>query len=558
MLTNRQISSAREGMQRVLLGMIVASAVLGSTAGPSWGGTYTVQSCRDSAGRPAATSDASGGWTYGTTGQTGLTAVNRCPGVGRDLVAAVNGPWSFPIGARAWWRFVAPPHTVIDSFGLWFSGYARPWNGSNQGVVAINGSHSGRIATFDGQGSMPSQLFRLGERHDTYLELLAACDAPQGFPDCAAGQNHAEVHVERSEVTLIDTEPPSSGTVGGSAPESRTWVGVQHFAFGATDQGGGVYQVMLDVDGVQAFTRTIDDWGGRCVDITAQARYFLFPQPCLTSLDALVPVDSAQLPPGDHEITLRISDAAGNLRTVYSGRKTIVAPPRRIGPGSDPAERGAANGENASDDAKLGVRWTRTKRATLIAPYGRRNVIRGRLTTAAGAGIRSAKIELVTAIDGRRGAPLDKGGARTRRDGRFTLILPRNASSRALMLRYRSHVNDTVAIAEATLGLKVKAGVKLGVTPRTATQGRSVRITGRLVGGPIPRSGKVVELQARNPGGRWITFRTVRASRRGRFSTRYTFRQGGPALYLMRARVRAADDYPYATGASHVARVRVR
>jgi hypothetical protein len=164
----------------------------------------------------------------------------------------------------------------------------------------------------------------------------------------------------------------------------------------------------------------------------------------------------------------------------------------------------------------------------------------------------------MTAIDGRKAPPLDKGGARTRRDGRFTVILPRNASSRALTLRYRSHLNDTVSIAEATLGLKVRAGVKLRVSPHTAIKGRSVKLTGRLVGKPIPRGGKVVELQARSPGGRWITFRTIRAKRSGRFATRYTFQRGGPAVYEMRARVRAADDYPYATGASRIARVRVR
>jgi hypothetical protein len=33
---------------------------------------------------------------------------------------------------------------------------------------------------------------------------------------------------------------------------------------------------------------------------------------------------------------------------------------------------------------------------------------------------------------------------------------------------------------------------------------------------------------------------------------------GGPTIYEMRARVRAADDYPYATGVSRRVRVRVR
>ena len=138
------------------------------------------------------------------------------------------------------------------------------------------------------------------------------------------------------------------------------------------------------------------------------------------------------------------------------------------------------------------------------------------------------------------------------------IILPRDVSSRTLVLRYRSHANDTVAAAERVLALKVRAGVSLAVRPRVATRGDTVRLSGRLNGRPLPQGGKVIEMQARSPGQSWITFRTVRTARRGRFATSYTFRQGGPARYEMRARVRATDDYPFATGFSRPVRVRVR
>ena len=294
------------------------------------------------------------------------------------------------------------------------------------------------------------------------------------------------------------------------------------------------------------------------MDTTLGQRVFRYPQPCLTSVDALVPVDASALPAGDHDVALRVSDVAGNLRTVYAARKTIVAPGRTIGPGSPLAERGAANGDNAADAVRLTARWARTKRSTLIGPFGRREVIRGRLTDATSAGIRNARIELLTAIDHRAGQPIDKGGARTRGDGRFTVILPRDVSSRTLVLRYRSHANDTVTAAERVLALKVQAGARLTVTPRLATRGQTVRLRGRLAGRPLPVGGKVVELQARSPGQAWLTFRTVRTTRRGRFATSYIFRRGGPALYEMRARVRATDDYPFATGFSRAVRVRVR
>jgi hypothetical protein len=210
--------------------------------------------------------------------------------------------------------------------------------------------------------------------HDQWMGLGVACDGPAGYPDCPPNETHASATIWSSEVALADELPPSAGPATGSAAASPTWQGVELFAFPATDQGGGVYQVILDVDGATALTRTVDEWGGRCVDTTAGQRVFRYPRPCLTSVDALVPVDANALPAGDHDVTLRISDAAGNLRTVYSARKTIVAPAKRIGPGSDLAERGAANGDNASDAARLTARWVRTRKATLIGPYGRRQV----------------------------------------------------------------------------------------------------------------------------------------------------------------------------------------
>jgi hypothetical protein len=543
---------------RYFTALILAVTAVLVAACTASAGTYTVLSCQDRDGRPTPASDGAGGWVPGSSGEVGLASLDRCAGAARDLEAVVSGPWSYPVGARAWWRFTAPADTLIDTFAIRYSSYTRPWDNRNEGLVAVFGSATGRIASLEGLGSAPEAWLSLGGLHDGYVQVHAQCDGPTGFPNCDANQVHAEVHIVRSEVALADESPPSAGPASGSAVAAATWQGTQLFAFPATDQGGGVYQAILDVDGATVLTRTVDEWGGRCVDTTAGQRVFRYPRPCLTSVDALVPVDANALPAGDHDVTLRISDAAGNLRTVYSARKTIVAPARRIGPGSDLAERGAANGDNASDAARLTARWVRTRRATLTGPYGRRQVIRGRLSDQAKVGIGNARIELLTAIDDRAGAPLDKGGARTRGDGRFTLILPRDASSRTLVLRYRSHANDTVAVAERTLRLKVRAGVRLRVAPRVAGRGQTVRLSGRLVGRPVPKSGKIVELQARSIGARWLTFRTVRAKRSGRFATRYTFRLGGPAVYEMRARVREADDYPYATGASRVVRVRVR
>jgi hypothetical protein len=506
--------------------------------------TYTVMSCKDRAGAAAPISDAAGGWVGGGTGGLGLDSFDACGEPGRGLLASVSGPWPHPVGSMAWWRFVAPPGTLVEGADVFHRGYARPYDGVNRGVIALRGAAAGELAHHWGEGPIAARWFSARGLHDAWIQATAQCDGPVGRPDCPAGTEHASIEVLRSEVLLSDPSPPDAGPASGSAVASGSWEGRQVFAFAATDAGSGVYQAIVSVDGAPVLASTIDDWGERCVDTTVGGRVFRYPQPCLTSVDALVVVDAAGLPVGDHEVALQVTDAAGNARTVYSARKTIGA--SRAGE-VPPPSGGAASRAPA---ARLRARWVATSRVTLTAPYGRRNVIRGRVTSVAGAGIGGARVQLVSAIDGRPGARLDKGGARTRRDGRFTLILPADASSRILVLRYRG--------ASRTLRLRVRAGVRLTVAPRTSARGRTIAIDGRLVGRPRPASGKVVELQARTARGRWSTFRTVRAARTGRFATRYTFHHSGPATYLLRARVREADDYPYATGSSRPVRVRVR
>jgi hypothetical protein len=86
--------------------------------------------------------------------------------------------------------------------------------------------------------------------------------------------------------------------------------------------------------------------------------------------------------------------------------------------------------------------------------------------------------------------------------------------------------------------------------------GRPVRFEGR-VGRPVPRQGKLVEVQAHFRG-RWRTISTVRARRDGRWRFRYVFRTTGqPAGYRLRARVPVEAGYPFSAGRSRPVRVTV-
>jgi hypothetical protein len=90
----------------------------------------------------------------------------------------------------------------------------------------------------------------------------------------------------------------------------------------------------------------------------------------------------------------------------------------------------------------------------------------------------------------------------------------------------------------------------------TTVGGRPVLFGGR-VSTPVPRGGKLVEVQAHFRG-RWRTISVVRARRGGRWRFRYTFQTSPwPAHHRMRARVPAEAGYRFAAGSSRPVRVTV-
>ena len=361
------ISRRYVAMLAVCLGVMCSGP-----SAPAWAGNYTVLACRDRGGASLPLNDASGGWQAGSTGGPGLDAVDRCEVTSHGFLATVSGIWPHAVGQHGLVALRATVGHLVEGADILYSGYSRTYDGQNRGIIYLNGAQAGYLATSFGEGAIAARWAIWRGLHDSWLQATAQCDGAAGSADCPAGMVHATVEILRSEILLADTSPPTAGSASGSAVTSPTWQGTMTFAFPAADDGGGVYQAILEVDGAPVLARTIDDWGGRCVDTTPGQRVFRYPRPCLTSVDALVPVDASALPVGDHDVALRVSDAAGNVRTVYAARKTIVAPGRSIGPGSALAERGAANGDNASDAVRLTARWARTQRSTLTGPFGRR------------------------------------------------------------------------------------------------------------------------------------------------------------------------------------------
>lgn len=95
-----------------------------------------------------------------------------------------------------------------------------------------------------------------------------------------------------------------------------------------------------------------------------------------------------------------------------------------------------------------------------------------------------------------------------------------------------------------------------GVRQLAIAGGRPLLLQGRI-GRPVPRHGKLVEVQAHFRG-RWRTISAVRARRDGSWRFRYVFRTTGlRTAYRMRARVPVEAGYPFAVGVSRPVRVTV-
>jgi len=421
----------------------------------------------------------------------------------------------------------------------------------------------------------------------THLYLGALCvGSPNGAPTCPAGSGgvNAEISMYKGDIELENDSTPAGTAFGGSllAPNAS---GTASLTFNAQDsEGPGVYRVIVDVDGTAAYQGTPESNEGRCASIGSYesgVSEFLYPQPCKRSVGVDVPVDTTKFSNGNHQLKITVQDAAGNSNVVYdepisianaSGVSTPVAhtpvaggpvsltgggTPVAIGPDSPALVRGAANGTNASDQAKLTARWVSTAKPLRTARYGTADRVAGRLTTlGGGVGIGGAALD-VYETQVYHGAPLTRiAGVRTGPTGQWTLVLPRGISSSALRFAYRSHVNDTVTAAAATLRLSVHAGVALKITPRSASVGRKIFFSGVLHGVPIPEGGKQLVLEARSGAGAWIQFNTIRTDAKGRYHSSYRFKFPGPVTYQFRVLSRVEADFPFLGGTSNAVDVR--
>jgi hypothetical protein len=579
-----------------------AVCVLGS-AGTAVAGEYNVYSCRAGAEsylNPGASGEAwSGLGVRSAGGHVYYDTADSCAG-GGALTVGSSGNLEAPNGLYAELRFGTPEGTqlvrvqlsrAVYTYGVGTGTSARrsfvravldPFGPA--GIDDYSGASDVSIASSSVDldlSTRPSNSFayRVGcER--------APCPTSGHYPG-APGAPDTLVRLFASVVTLRDSSPPSmSVSRTGLLADEGIKSGVAPVTVRLAHDNSGIRRLAVHADGgadpIAAVDFTQDQnhcsWARRV--------------PCTSAKEVDMPVDTRSLSDGDHTFTVKAYDAALNVHDHVHAPVTIrngAAEPPPAGPGTpaagsptrrpsggstggsrdggssgrgagEPGAVGATeqNGVRASRRARLELRLPRRSRGRLRVRFSRRPVLRGRLVDERGRGIGSAQIELTGRTVGLRARALDLGSVRTDRDGRFKLVLPARQSSRTLRLAYRPSLGDGREAAVASVRINVVAGVFVKASPRAVRNGQTVTFTGRLLGGPVPRSGKLIDMQVLI-GRSWRTFAIPRTRPDGTFTHRYRFtRTIGPVRYRFRALSRYEVAYPYGRGASERVSVLVR
>ena len=520
-------------MKKPLIAILLAAAALGAAPTPAHAGSYVLVGCADLAGvlGPAHVIRPADGWfleqgvypsgndcyagragkgLFATSGTTPNLFRLNAP-AGTSITRLVTTFHAHLSGAASW----AVPTFVVEAGhgGSWE--YIAPARGHIGGAPIDFGAHR---AVGDAR---EADALRIGVR----CELRGPC-SNGGIP---AARFHALAVVFRDDRAPRATLSVPSGHVRDTI----------ELPVGATDEGGGVFERTLSIDGRRLAG------GALCATVPASVgaqRHVVRRVPCPLDAPARVRLDTRTLRDGTHSLLARVEDVAGNARTAEAAIVVDNRPPRAGLVGLT----GAAELSEAltatptgfdGQDIAYDYRWQRCDAAgrncaEIGGAVGRTYALRRgdtghRVRAVVGASdgggsvqVASAPSEIVT-------------GPGTGPSGGFSVATPPAPRGRltAWLERGRRHLRST-----------------------TVSWPTRVRIRGRLTdlaGRPLSRT--PVRMLERIDGRRWRPITGVRTRRDGRLTT---FTKIGPSRHVRLVYGRASVTLRLRVRAT--ARLRVR
>jgi hypothetical protein len=511
----------------------------------------------DSAGWPTYSGDYICPMTdWWTVANNGLKVAPSNPGH-----TGSNGSW-------AAWEIKAPVGTHFKSASWGYMLCNDSWGGS---FSSTWGAFTATYSYMGGSQAVPSQYSPIspgrgcnsGEMNVTGASdragLLIQCQQPQ----CLANQG-VWGKIGAFNFVINDPEAPRVASLHGSLLAGGPRAGMQRLEIAATDQGAGVREAAVRVNGSE-----IARPPGSCSLIpggSAGNRLV----PCPQSIGFSLNTDTARGPWHEGQNTVQVcvfEYATENAPGSECRSHTVLIDNSCVD------SRGAV-GQGTQLTGGLARNALEAPAPRLLVRSDESATIRGTLS-GSGSAVGAANICLYEQIDAPAEIRQLAQVTKTRSDGGFALQIPAGPS-RAYDVVYR---NDSSVLERRSLYLEAVAVPNLQVSKKKLKNRKAVGFYGEI---PGPRAGhRTVGLQALagkkcrkkgKKGGKrrvkpkgprcrlkWRTFKVLTTNNEGRFAGKYRFTQTrGKVRYRFRAAIAKQNGYPYAPGVSAEQQVRVR
>ena len=545
---------------------ILAAMLALAIASEARAGTFTALTCHDLAGNAIGTR----GWSVGAANGEYITFGDSCASGGEGSFGLTTGPdptGNYYNGNGNAMTYSVPAGLTISSYSLQLYAFGGPCGIQNgqcaDGLGQVWVNHTGQSdPNYDyrnlGYGAASTTVGASGLSDVSNVSVGVSCDPGQdlSYPCPGSADPEAQALVSGGSFTLLDSTVPSTANVAGSLIAGGTLTGTDTINFTASDSGGGIYSATVLVDGRQVAQQVPDSNGGLCVNLappSSTTMAFAGPQPCTTTENISIPIDTTQFSAGQHHLQVIVTDAAGDQASAYDGTITTSGPPSVGVNGGSIKGPNIANGNPCAGEAlQLAVNG-KTKPPTIL--YGKRVTVRGVLHCGT-VPIRDARV-LVSTVGGTRGTAINTS-VQTALDGSFKYTVPRGPD-RTLRFSYVAYSDDPGPSATATATIKIRPRIKLKITPRSSSNEHAIHWTGTVSGGPYPPRGVTLEVEVRE-GRHWRVFDQIVANGKGRFHYSYRFHATDePTTYIFRVALpdSGSGAYPYTRGASNTVDVHV-
>jgi hypothetical protein len=517
----------------IFVATLTLSAFALAAAGTAGAATYSVYSCVG----PSSEALPNSAWLTSVNNPSQTLSYSFGSNCG-DLSVSALPANSYAIGDGAEYVFDAPTGTTISGYSLQRDAtVAFPPTASSVVTAGVSETSGGVTTDFDcvavstACGGLTPAVSRSGLALSK-LSVGVSCADDTGCP--AGSFTQLLSRLIEARVDIDDPTAPVIALVGGSLPDSSAAAGSQSIDVTATDVGGGVRMIDLDIDGAISQTSVA---GGSC------GQPYTLRAPCPSGLVRTLNVNSALLTNGTHTATLTATDAAGNSSKPYTFTFNITSGGLSNGGGGS-GGTAPSNGSPAVEQPTV-----KTEKSVISSSNGKAVVVEGTLTTASGAPISGAVLD-VTALDlgVYNAAPKAIGTTTTTSAGRFSVaIKPRGAQRISVLFKpYPAAIGTAVtsSIVREELTLSVKRS-KARVKP-----GGSFTLSGALDGAGAAVDNTPIEVDAKI-GKTWRAVGVVETNSRGSYKWKYRFtRVKQPTRFTFRAVVRKNMSWPWPTETS--------